>query len=204
MTTDPTSTRSTPLPLPTMPPRPAHHANDSGTSFRNPWPSAATPTWSELASSSFPVAWAHQHLHSHPKSQPIKLITPTWGSDLHRSSDERMLGTWLGHASAFVEMPLRAGRTVKLLFDPMFSSRAGPTQYTGPARMIEAPCAVEELPGVDCVFISHNQCVFRELRRLRRELMRSSYDHLDTATIEAVAKRWPGARYFVPLGDCVL
>jgi N-acyl-phosphatidylethanolamine-hydrolysing phospholipase D len=85
------------------------------------------------------------------------------------------LGTWLGHASAFVEMPLsRAGgagsdregdsgqretRTAKLLFDPIFSGRAGPTAYTGPARIRASPCEVEDLPGCDCVFISHNQSV---------------------------------------------
>ncbi|TNY23092.1 Metallo-hydrolase/oxidoreductase [Rhodotorula diobovata] len=110
---------------------------------------------------------------------------------------EVICGTWVGHAGAFVEIPLRApsstsrsssstgaSSTLKVLFDPIFSARASPVTWFGPKRMREAPCSVEDLPGVDIVAISHNH-----------------YDHLDLATILAVRAKWPRARYFVGLGN---
>lgn len=86
--------------------------------------------------------------------------------------DDVICGTWVGHTGAFVEIPLGPAPTsastssssssscrptLKLLFDPMFSSRASPVTWFGPKRMREAPCPVEDLPGVDMVLISHNQ-----------------------------------------------
>ncbi|KAG8872348.1 hypothetical protein FRB97_007717 [Tulasnella sp. 331] len=71
----------------------------------------------------------------------------------------------------------------KIFFDPIFSLRAGPTQYTGPKRMFPAPCQAKDLPGCDVVCISHNH-----------------YDHLDFASILAIQDRFPAVRYFVPLG----
>lgn len=53
----------------------------------------------------------------------------------------------------------RTSNGVRILCDPIFSNRAGPTAFTGPARIVGPPCRIEDLPGVDIVFISHNQCV---------------------------------------------
>lgn len=196
--------------------RPSHHANASGTLFKNPWPSAQPPTWGELASSKFPLAWAHAHLHSHPLARAVKVVQPDWGRGADggkgkgKGKGREMVGTWLGHAAAFVEMPWMgedaAGEpaSLKLLFDPIFSQRAGPTQYTGPGRLTPSPCQVEDLPGCDAVFISHNQSVVsvrlsHRPRRLTRVDSRS-YDHLDLATIQSIFKRFPTAHFFVPLG----
>lgn len=96
------------------------------------------------------------------------------------------------------------GTTLKLLFDPIFSARAGPTSYTGPGRLRDAPCEVQDLPGVDAVLISHNQSV-PSLRSLsfflsRPDIRSHSYDHLDAGSVKQVLDKWPRAKFFVPLG----
>lgn len=175
--------------------------NDTKTQFKNPWPSAQKPTWAELWGMSSPISWS-QDLINNPKAQAVDVVVPDWGA---QSIEEQKLedvksivGTWLGHASAMVQMPIQGairkcssgvgdvkGRiNLWVLFDPIFSSRAGPTQYTGPKRLRPPPCSVEDVPACDAVVISHNH-----------------YDHLDLGSIQAVMKKFPKCRYFVPLGN---
>ena len=174
--------------------RPAHHADYAGTAFKNPWPSAAPLTWTEIAQNAFPLGRYSAMLHSHDKAREVQVVTPDWGTKSLESKQlekgKAIIGTWLGHAGALVELPLEntdvdgAKKSAWLLFDPIFSSTAGPTQFTGPTRMKNSPCQVADLPGCDAVFISHNH-----------------YDHLDLGSIKAILKRFPKARYFVPLGN---
>jgi len=166
---------------------PSHH---TATGFRNPWDSALPPTWTETLSNPLPLEWARAYLTTHPEVKDLDLLTPDWGLNKSAGEDETktLKSTWIGHASVFVEMPAprtnAAADTVKILFDPIFSLRAGPTQYTGPRRLWPAPCQVKDLPGCDIVCISHNH-----------------YDHLDLPSIVAIHERFPSARYFVPLGN---
>ncbi|MGJ9416697.1 MBL fold metallo-hydrolase [Massilia sp. CMS3.1] len=82
----------------------------------------------------------------------------------------------LGHSSTLIKL----GGEFYLL-DPVFSKRASPVQWAGPARFHEAPISIEELPPIKGVFISHDH-----------------YDHLDHATIKALAKK---TQFFLtPLG----
>ncbi|KAK4054571.1 Protein-lysine N-methyltransferase efm4 [Microbotryomycetes sp. JL201] len=190
--------------------KPSHWANDNGTAFKNPWPSAQVPTLHEMWSGGSVVGWAkpRHKLESDRRAREIQVVQPDWGegrgatarSDRgdrftrtthdpnHRG--QLMMGTWLGHAGAFVEMPWghdglkRHQNTFKMLFDPIFSGRAGPTQYTGPARYRPSPCEVQDLPGCEALFISHNH-----------------YDHLDLSSIQAVIEEYPNCKYFVPLGN---
>ncbi|CZR54652.1 uncharacterized protein PAC_04536 [Phialocephala subalpina] len=193
--------------------RPAHHANNSGTLFRNPWSSADKPTWSELLTISNPLSWYNNHdLHKHERARDIKVVKPDWGaSDLKArglKKEKCIVGTWLGHAGVMVELPLegiqeislkkassrtstgssypesRARHSLWVLFDPIFSTRAGPTQYTGPSRMKPSPCQVSDLPDCHAVVISHNH-----------------YDHLDLLTLKSILLRFPKCKYFAPLGN---
>jgi len=87
--------------------------------------------------------------------------------------------TWIGHATVLLRL---AGRTV--LFDPIFSERASPLPFAGPRRVVPLPIALDELPPVDVVVISHNH-----------------YDHLDEPTVLRLAQRpGGGPRFLVPLG----
>ncbi len=84
--------------------------------------------------------------------------------------------TWLGHASMLIEID-----GVRILTDPMWSERASPLTWLGPHRWYPPPIALERLPAIDAVVVSHDH-----------------YDHLDYATIVAM-KNWD-TQFIVPLG----
>ncbi|UXA70757.1 MBL fold metallo-hydrolase [Xanthomonas prunicola] len=73
----------------------------------------------------------------------------------------------LGHST--VLMKLRGGLW---LTDPVFSKRASPFAFAGPKRFHVPPIALDELPPLAGVLLSHNH-----------------YDHLDRTTIAALAGR---------------
>ncbi len=83
---------------------------------------------------------------------------------------------WLGHSSVFLELDGK-----RLLFDPVFSERASPFSWMGPKRFHPAPLALQDLPLLDAVLISHDH-----------------YDHLDKDAIRAIAGRT--ASFHVPQG----
>jgi N-acyl-phosphatidylethanolamine-hydrolysing phospholipase D len=85
--------------------------------------------------------------------------------------------TWVGHATLLVQL---AG--MSFLTDPIWSGAAGPGGVIGARRWRDPGLALEELPPIDFVLISHNH-----------------YDHLDLPTLEKLARLHPGARFFVPL-----
>ncbi|HZX95897.1 MAG TPA: MBL fold metallo-hydrolase [Myxococcales bacterium] len=84
--------------------------------------------------------------------------------------------TWIGHASALIEIDGR-----RVLTDPIWSERCSPSTLVGPRRFHPPPLALADLPPIDAVVISHDH-----------------YDHLDMATVTALAAR--GAYFVVPLG----
>jgi L-ascorbate metabolism protein UlaG (beta-lactamase superfamily) len=84
--------------------------------------------------------------------------------------------TWLGHSTLLVEVD-----GVRLLTDPVWGERASPSTVVGPQRFHPPPVALEELPPLDAVLLSHDH-----------------YDHLDMGTIRALNAR--GVTFYVPLG----
>jgi len=88
-----------------------------------------------------------------------------------------LAATWLGHATVLLEVE---GRWV--LTDPVWSERVSPSQHAGPRRHHPVPLAVTDLPELDAVLISHDH-----------------YDHLDTATVDALVST-QSAPFVVPLG----
>ncbi|MGL5928339.1 MAG: MBL fold metallo-hydrolase, partial [Dermatophilaceae bacterium] len=85
--------------------------------------------------------------------------------------------TWFGHASCLVELD-----GVRILLDPVWSERCSPSQHVGPRRLHAVPVALAALGRVDAVVISHDH-----------------YDHLDMATIRALAAAGD-TLFVVPLG----
>ncbi|WP_314412749.1 MBL fold metallo-hydrolase [Pantoea septica] len=85
---------------------------------------------------------------------------------------------WLGHAAMLLRLNQRY-----LLIDPALSTRASPLPFAGPKRKTPPPLHIQDLPRLDYVLISHNH-----------------YDHLDSATIRRILRRFPEATFLVPLG----
>ncbi|KAK3984968.1 beta-lactamase superfamily domain-containing protein [Cladorrhinum sp. PSN332] len=209
----PTAWLNSPVP----PPPPSNPSQPTPASFRNPWPSWHKPTKPEIWAS---FAWgadddpsislALSHLPSFPPLDPSLKPQPNFDLATPNNPGEqaaRLLGiqtpdfslpkqvkakaTWMGHASALVQLQLslpgNPGRPFRCLFDPIFSARASPSQYAGPVRSYAPPCAVEDLPDeLDAVMISHNH-----------------YDHMDQPSLVKIWQRYKkgGIRFFVGLGN---
>jgi N-acyl-phosphatidylethanolamine-hydrolysing phospholipase D len=91
---------------------------------------------------------------------------------------KRLTATWLGHSSFLVQC-----EGLNILTDPIWSDRASPVAFAGPRRLVPPPLPLQELPAVDFTLISHDH-----------------YDHLDDATVRALASRFPRMKWVVPLG----
>lgn len=87
--------------------------------------------------------------------------------------------TWIGHATLLVQM-----EHVTFLTDPIWSERPSPISFLGPRRFVEPGVALDDLPPIDFVVVSHNH-----------------YDHLDLPTLRALAERNAETVFFVPLGN---
>ena len=74
---------------------------------------------------------------------------------------------WLGHASFLVQ-----GCGLSLLIDPVFADYCSPFPIEGLIRRTKLPLALEDLPHIDAVLLTHNH-----------------YDHLDLATLRTLRGR---------------
>ena len=74
-------------------------------------------------------------------------------------------------------------RGIRLLLDPVFSERTSPFSFIGPKRYTPTPCAINDLPEVDLVCISHNH-----------------YDHLDGDTVKELAAKSQRTHFLCALG----
>ncbi|MBT8405717.1 MAG: MBL fold metallo-hydrolase [Gemmatimonadetes bacterium] len=155
--------------------RPAHHRPDGG--FRTPWLDAADGQrgfgdlmkwqWDRLLTSLPP--------DPHPESIPtgVPEVAPAG------LAKGEVAATWLGHATLLIQT-----QDVTVLTDPIFSERASPFSFAGPARYLPAPLSIDELPRVDAVLLSHDH-----------------YDHLDEPSVKALNDRFGETlRWVTPLG----
>jgi L-ascorbate metabolism protein UlaG (beta-lactamase superfamily) len=103
----------------------------------------------------------------------IRLLTepratwPVWRENTpqppppERVADGGLRATFINHATVLVQMD-----GVNVLTDPIWSERCAPVQFAGPKRHHAPGIALEDLPPIDVVLISHNH-----------------YDHLDVPTL---------------------
>ncbi|KTC70242.1 outer membrane protein RomA [Legionella birminghamensis] len=89
--------------------------------------------------------------------------------------------TFINHSTVLIQ-----SKRVNVLIDPIFSYRASPFQWIGPARHREPGLAFDALPTIDVVLVSHNH-----------------YDHMDLNTLKSLEKRYH-PQFIVPLGNKVI
>lgn len=155
-------------------PRPAHHLPDG--TFRAPWPVEG----GDRRGTRELLRWQWERLTRRPPPDPPAGAFPLAESDVARPRapvDEVRI-TWVGHASFLVQ----AGG-LNLLTDPVWSRRASPLRWAGPARFVPPGIAWEALPPIDAVLLSHDH-----------------YDHLDDDTVRRLHARFGGGlRWLAPL-----
>ncbi|KAL1936655.1 hypothetical protein VTP01DRAFT_789 [Rhizomucor pusillus] len=156
----------------------SHHA---GTGFKNPWPSAASVGWSKYLKVLSELQLGKTEAAITAANKPPKVEKLKWEviNDPSKAGENTVVATWLGHACMLVQI-----NGFNVLFDPIFSDRCSPLSFAGPKRYTEPPCSLDELPKIDAVVISHNH-----------------YDHLDSHSIQHLAKQNPHAKFYVPLGN---
>jgi L-ascorbate metabolism protein UlaG (beta-lactamase superfamily) len=103
-------------------------------------------------------------------------LAPDTAARLRQPPASGLRITWLGHSTALIEID-----GARVLTDPVWSERASPSTLAGPKRFHPPPLALDALPPLDAVVVSHDH-----------------YDHLDMATARALAAR--GTAFHVPLG----
>ena len=91
--------------------------------------------------------------------------------------------TFIGHSTLLVRLPLPDGGVFSFLTDPVFSDRCSPSQLAGPHRVRAPGLALDALPRVDAVLVSHNH-----------------YDHMDLDSLQALHRRF-GAPVITTLGN---
>lgn len=150
-------------------------ASKKGRKFQNPVPT-------EMGTVSMLPKVLALYLKSKEERTPRQPLGP-FRTDPHIFSQPPASGlriTWLGHSSLFVEVD-----GLRLLVDPVWDKRASPLPWIGPKRFFAPPLALEDLPPIDIVLISHDH-----------------YDHLGKETIAKLARLEPArqARWVTSLG----
>ena len=74
--------------------------------------------------------------------------------------------TWFGHSASLIEIDGK-----RVLVDPVWEERASPFPFMGPKRFFQPTLALENLPMIDVVLISHDH-----------------YDHMGADTIGRLAR----------------
>jgi L-ascorbate metabolism protein UlaG (beta-lactamase superfamily) len=105
---------------------------------------------------------------------PLPSVDPRSG--WARPVETGLRTTWLGHSTVLVEID-----GVRVLTDPVWGERASPFGFAGPKRFQPVPVAVDALPPIDAVIVSHDH-----------------YDHLCHETIRALAPT--GVPFYTSLG----
>jgi len=109
-----------------------------------------------------------QYLSNKAETEPKQALGPfTTDASVYATAPTSGLRvTWFGHSASLIEID---GFTV--LVDPVWDERASPLQFMGPKRFFAPTLALEALPRIDVVLVSHDH-----------------YDHLGAGTVKRLAE----------------
>jgi N-acyl-phosphatidylethanolamine-hydrolysing phospholipase D len=135
--------------------------------FRNPWPHAAHG-FLDI------VRWKSGWTAKEPADIPDAPDLPAgWRAvsreEIARPPDIGWRVTWLGHASFLLQ-----GAGASILIDPVFARYCAPLPIRSLRRQVPTPCALEDLPEIDLILLTHTH-----------------YDHLDLTTLRAIGRKTP-------------
>jgi L-ascorbate metabolism protein UlaG (beta-lactamase superfamily) len=136
-------------------------AEKSGRKFLNPVPT-------RVGGPSMMFKVLPQYLKNRAETEPTRELGPfRTNSSLYDAAPESGLRvTWFGHSSSLIEID-----GMRVLIDPVWDQRASPVQWMGPKRFFQPTIALENLPKIDVVLISHDH-----------------YDHLGEQTVRRLAR----------------
>ncbi|HET9625580.1 MAG TPA: MBL fold metallo-hydrolase [Kofleriaceae bacterium] len=97
-----------------------------------------------------------------PAALPIERPHAAWAA----TAETGLRATWLGHSTVLLELDGK-----RVLTDPVFGNRVSPVGFVGPRRFHPVPAALDELPAIDVVVLSHDH-----------------FDHLCKSTMRALAR----------------
>ena len=121
-----------------------------------------------------------QYLFNREETEPKQPLGP-FTTDVAAYAAEPGSGlriTWFGHSASLVEID-----GARVLIDPVWDKRASPFALMGPKRFFAPTLALEAMPKLDVVLISHDH-----------------YDHLGASTVKRLAELQPEARWVTSLG----
>ncbi|MDE2400294.1 MAG: MBL fold metallo-hydrolase [Burkholderiales bacterium] len=157
-------------------PHKKHHRHDG---FQNNYMSFRGKRWHEI------LRWRWQAWragHPRPITDSIPIVTPDLGfiqANAKAGLTMQPAVTWIGHITVLAQLG-----GLNMLTDPVFSDRCFPVQWAGPKRQTPPGLTLDQLPHIDVVLLSHNH-----------------YDHLDEASVNALARQHGGSPLFItPLG----
>ena len=128
--------------------------------FQNPVPT-------ELGTLSLIFKAMPLYIKNHEQRTPVVQPGPfRTDAEIFRTAPaEGLRVTWFGHSGMLLEMD-----GLRLLIDPVWEERASPRQWFGPRRFFPPTIALEDLPMLDAVLVSHDH-----------------YDHMGEMTIRRLA-----------------
>lgn len=112
-------------------------------------------------------AWPESHESPFPQAKPD-----------HNLAQDAMRLTMVGHATFLIQTG-----GFNILTDPVWSHRTSPLSFIGPKRRQMPGIALEDLPKIDVILLTHNH-----------------YDHMDLQTLDLLQKHH-APRLITPLGN---
>jgi L-ascorbate metabolism protein UlaG (beta-lactamase superfamily) len=107
-----------------------------------------------------------------PASVPVRPCRPP------ETGPDEVIVTFVGHACFLIQVG-----GMSLLTDPVYARRASPLAFAGPLRVRAPAIALDDLPSVSLVLLSHNH-----------------YDHCDLATLATLELRFR-SQIVTPVGN---